>query len=131
MITAEIEYTTLVRSFLIALLVVTPYGIVKVRQVRAARRARDAHAVAAAPSTTPSRPRLEDVVDRITSLAADPATTSATITVPDDVTVAGSTPPPGLVDTLVRDALRRSGLIATAEIDTADGRVIEFRRSDR
>ena len=68
-------------------------------------------------------------IDRISALGDSSAETS-TLTVPPDVTVGGSEPPPGLVDSLVRDALRRSGLIATAEIDTPDGRVIEFRRSE-
>jgi hypothetical protein len=129
MLAAEIQYETLTRSLLIAFVVVAPYGIYKVRQVRAARRAVERAAAAANEPPPPDRPRLEDVIDRISALGEEGADTS-TLTVPPDVTVGGSEPPPGLVDSLVRDALRRSGLIATAEIDTPDGRVIEFRRSE-
>ena len=50
---------------------------------------------------------------------------TATVMVPSDVTVGGQDAPAELVDSLVRDALRRSGLAATAEVDTAEGRVIE------
>ena len=128
MLAAEIQYETLARSLLLAVLVVTPYGIYKVRQVRAARREREAAAAAANRPPPPERPRLEDVIDHITELAGASGPDTATVTVPADVTVAGGEPPPGLVDTLVRDALCRSGLMTTAEIDTPDGRVIEFRR---
>ena len=40
MLAAEIQYETLTRSLLIAFVVVAPYGIYKVRQVRSARRER-------------------------------------------------------------------------------------------
>ena len=127
MLAAEIQYETLTRSLLIAFVVVAPYGIYKVRQVRSARREREDAEAAANEPPPPDRPRLEDVIDRISALGDAGAATS-TLTVPADVTVGGNEPAPGLVDSLVRDALRRSGLVATAEIDTPDGRVIEFRR---
>ena len=76
-------------------------------------------------------PRLEDVVATIGELAADSSLDSATVVVPDGVTVDGDVAPPELVDALVRDALRRSGLVATAELDSPAGRVIEVRRSRR
>jgi hypothetical protein len=131
MLLAEIQYETLVRSLLLAMLLVSPYGIYKVREVRAVRRERaEAEAAAHAPPP-PSRPRLEDVIDRISELSSSPDTATATVTIPPDVTVAGGDPPEGLVDTLVRDALRRSGLVTTAEIDTPAGRVLELaRRAD-
>lgn len=126
----------LLRSLLIALAVVTPYGIYKVRQVRA-RRAREARpsaseVTATDPSVTPvaAAPRLEDVVARIEAVAVslDPGDPT-TVTVPAGVTVGGDQVPTELVDSLVRDALRRSGLVATAELDTADGRLLECRRA--
>jgi len=131
MLAAEIQFDTLGRAFLFAVVAVSPYAIFKVRQVRALRRELAAQVAAATAPPPPSRPQLEDIIDRISELAgggtADRSVTVATITVPNDVTVAGDDPPPGLVDTLVRDALRRSGLVTTAEIDTPEGRVIEFR----
>lgn len=135
MLLAEVQSDVLARSLLIALLVVTPYGIYKLRQVRAVRadrieaeQARDAAIAAMSePEETP-RPRLEVVIDEITDLGTDPGVSAPTVTIPHGVTVGGSDAPPGIVDTLVRDALRRSGLVATAEIDTPDGRVLELAR---
>ncbi len=135
MLAAEIQFDTLGRAFLFAVVIVTPYGIIKIRQVRALRRELAAQVAAATAPPPPIRPQLEDVIDRISELAAagptDRTTAVATITVPNDVTVAGGDPPPGLVDTLVRDALRRSGLVTTAEVDTPEGRMIEFRPAAR
>lgn len=131
MLAADVQYETLARSLLIALVVVAPYGIYKVRQVRAARRERAAAVAAANQPPAPDRPRLEDVIDHISELGADTEEGTATLTVPSGATVGGADAPSALVDALVRDALRRSGLVATAEIDTPDGRVIEFRRAGR
>lgn len=128
MLLAEIQYETLARSLALAVLLVSPYGIHKVRQVRALRREREAAVAAASAPPPPVRPRLEDVIDRISELADSSGPDAATVTIPPDVTVAGSDPPAGLVDTLVRDAVRRSGLVATAEIDTPAGRVLELGR---
>ena len=50
---------------------------------------------------------MKELIEQITVLGAAPDGPS-TLTVPNDVTVAGGEPPAGLVDTLVRDALRRS-----------------------
>ena len=116
MLVAEIQYETLARSLLLAMVLVSPYGIYKVRQVRALRRERAEALAAANAPPPPSRPRLEDVIDRISELGSSSDTTTATVTIPPDVTVAGGDPPEGLVDTLVRDALRRSGLVTTAAV---------------
>ena len=135
MLAADIQFDTLGRAFLFAVVIVTPYGIFKIRQVRALRRELAAQVAAA---TAHRRP--PDRSWRTSSTASPtwrrPAPPSphhpvTTITVPNDVTLAGGDPPPGLVDTLVRDALRRSGLVTTAEIDTAEGRMIEFRPAAR
>lgn len=126
----------LLRSLLIALVVVTPYGVHKLRQVRARRalaaRPPGSGTIGTDPSVTPvaAAPRLEDVVARIEAVAGslDPGDPT-TVTVPSGVTVGGDEVPTELVDSLVRDALRRSGLVATAEVDTADGRLLECRRA--
>lgn len=127
-----VQTDVLVRSLAIAVVLVSPYGWLKWRQVRAVRAERIAReqAAAAAASPEPTRPTLEDVVDAISALAPDddPGAAPATVLVPHDVTVGGSEPPPGLVDTLVRDALRRSGWVPTSELDTPAGRMIEVRR---
>lgn len=130
MLAADIQYETLARSLLIAVVLVTPYGIYKVRQVRALRRelrAQVAAATAPPEPPGPQRPKLEDVIDEIHRIAQQGGA-DATVTVPTDVTVGGRDPAVGTVDVLVRDALRRSGLVATAEIDTPAGRVIEVHR---
>jgi hypothetical protein len=127
MFAADVQIDILGRSLLIAAVIVTPYGIIKVRQVRAARRERLAAEAAATAPPGPARPALEDVIGEISaSRVRDGA---GTVTIPHDVTVAGADAEPGVVDTLVRDALRRSGLVATAELDTPAGRVLEVRPS--
>lgn len=131
MFAADIQYTTLVRSLLIAAVIVSPYGIYKMRQVRAERRERAAAEAAALAPDEPSGPRLEDVIEQISELGMQAELDRSTVTVPTGATVGGTDAPAAVVDSLVRDALRRSGLVATAEIDTPAGRVIEFRRADR
>jgi hypothetical protein len=131
MFAADIQYTTLVRSLLLAAVIVSPYGIYKVRQVRAERRERAAAEAAAMAPDEPSGPRLEDVIEQISDLGNQTELDTSTVTVPAGATVGDSDAPAALVDSLVRDALRRSGLVATAEIDTPAGRVIEFRRAER
>jgi len=63
------------------------------------------------------------VVGRARTVEGARAAGTGTGMVPSDVTVGGQDAPAELVDSLVRDALRRSGLAATAEVDTAEGRV--------
>lgn len=126
---AEIETGVLVRSLAIAAVLVTPYGLYKRHQLRAQRAALLAERRAASTDDdvpAPVRPRLEDVIDGLAHTVEEArAAGTATVTVPSDVTVGGQDAPAELVDSLVRDALRRSGLAATAEVDTAQGRVIE------
>jgi hypothetical protein len=130
LLAAGIQTGVLARSLLVAVVVVAPYWWWKRRQVRAARAERAAALAPAAEPEVPAGPRLEDVVAEISAAAADlPGGATTTVTVPAGVTVDGSVVAPELADTLVRDALRRSGLVATAEVDTADGRVIECRRA--
>lgn len=132
MFAAEIQSGTLMRSLLIAAVIVAPYALYKINQIRTLRRGREAaQATGDDDSTVGTGPRLEDVVATIDRLASDASLDSATVVVPEGVTVDGDLAAPELVDALVRDALRRSGLTATAEIDTPTGRVIEVRRSQR
>lgn len=128
---AEIQVDVLGRSLLIAAVVISPYAIYKMRQVSRTR-AETAELIraATAPPESEVRPRLEDVIESIHLVAADPATHGHTIRVARDMTVDGTDAPATLVDALVRDALRRSGLVATAEIETAEARILEVAPSD-
>lgn len=119
------------RSLAIAVLLVAPYGIYKVRQVRRIRANHQAviEAERKAQELTelgPPRPALEDVIRDITFVVEE-ATRSggAMLVVPHDVTVSDRDAPRSVVDTLIRDALRRSGLVVTAEVDSAEGRMLE------
>ncbi len=129
---AQIQTDVLGRSLLIAALIVSPYAIYKWRQVQRTRaETAEILRAAAAPEQAPARPRLEDVIDEIHRVAADPGSDhGATIRIDRALTVDGADAPATLVDALVRDALRRSGLVATAEIETPDARILEVARHD-
>lgn len=132
MLSAEIQTTTLIRSLLIALVVVAPYGIYKWRQVQARRAELAAlDAPDPEPESVDPRPRLEDVIAQIDQLGASVGDGPLTVLVPADATVDGQPVPAALADALVRDALARSGLVATAELDSADGRRLECARIRR
>jgi len=127
----DVQTDTLVRSALIALVLVAPYGVYKWRQVRSARRERLALEAAlsedAEPAPTePARPRLEDVIASIDDLASQAVDGPVTLLVPHGPTVDGRDVDATTVDVLVRDALRRSGLVPVAEVDTAEGRLLEL-----
>jgi hypothetical protein len=131
---AEVQAGVLLPCFLIAAIVVTPFGLHKRRQVRAHRAAIEAANAPPPESSRVLRPRLEDVIAAIeragsNAPGSEPGPT-AQIVVPSDVTVDDRDVAPEVVDTLVRDALRRSSLIATAEHATPQGRVIECRRAE-
>ncbi len=129
---AQIQTDVLGRSLLIAAVIVSPYAIYKWRQVvRTRAETAEILRAAAAPEATLERPRLEDVVDEIHRVAAGlSAGHGATIRIDRDLTVDGSDAPATLVDALVRDALRRSGLVSTAEIETPEARILEVARHD-
>lgn len=123
---AAIQADVLVRSFVIALVVIAPLWLYRRR--RAARERRTSTVDDGDRTTPPSAPRLEDVIAGIDGLAATvDAEGAASLTIPTGVTVDGSEIDAGTVDALVRDALRRSGLVAVAEIDGPAGRTLECR----
>lgn len=123
---AAIQADVLVRSFVIALVVIAPLWLYRRR--RTARERRTSTVDNGAGTTPPSAPRLEDVIAGIDSLVATvDAEGAASLTIPTGVTVDGSEMDAGTVDALVRDALRRSGLVAVAEIDGPAGRTLECR----
>ena len=125
---AAVQSDALGRALLIAALVVSPYVIYKLREVR---RVRAAHARAVAADATDTAgvvllPALEDVIGDISYVVAEARLNGgAMLLVPHQVTVSDRPATDAVVDMLVRDALRRSGLVVTAELDTAEGRLLE------
>ncbi|MEZ5311970.1 MAG: hypothetical protein R2735_15525 [Microthrixaceae bacterium] len=118
----------MVRSFVIAAAIVLPYAIFKVRQVRAVRRAHEAslRSDSDSESKVDQLPALETVIGDI-GFVVDEASRNggAMLVVPHDVTVSDRPADPLIVDALVRDALARSNLVVTAELDSPEGRVLE------
>lgn len=131
---ASTQAGALGRSLVIAVIIVAPYAFYKIRQVRRIRSnhqavlAAEEAALARAEAGTAGTPRpaLEDVIRDI-SFVVEEATRAggAMLLVPHDVTVSDRDAPRSVVDTLIRDALRRSGLVVTAEIDSSEGRFLE------
>jgi hypothetical protein len=130
---AKVQDTVLVRSFLIAVIVVAPVWVLVRKRVRSAQeRSSTSGTDDSLDDTDPSAPaplpRLEDVIAAIPDVAAAARDRgSATITVPSEVTVDGRPTESAVVDALVRDSLRRSGLVAVAEVDSPAGRSLELR----
>jgi hypothetical protein len=125
---ADIQVGVMLRSLLIALVVVAPFGVVLWRRVRARAAAQEPPTVPIDAPALDHRPSLEALIEEISRLGdrADP-TATVTVTVPHALTVDGSDAPPAVVDAIVRDALSRSGLAPTAELDTDTARVLECR----
>lgn len=104
---ADIDAGTLIRSALLAIVITLPYGIFKMRQVRAARitAGLDSHRTPGEPA--PLDPRsLEAVIERITDLAG----VGGDLDLPDCCTVDGQPVTADVSEVLVRDALNRSNL---------------------
>lgn len=129
---AKVQDTVLVRSFLIAVVLVAPVWVLVRKRVRSSQQ-REAKPAAGSesddhPSAPAPLPRLEDLIAAIAAVAETARERgSATITVPTEVTVDGRRTDPAVVDALVRDSLRRSGLVAVAEVDSPAGRSLELR----
>jgi hypothetical protein len=124
---AEIQAGVLVRSFVIAVAVLTPVWFVVRKRVLPPKPAGDDRDE----EVPPAGPRLEDVIAAVPDAARAARTEgSATLTVPRDVTIDGGAADPATVDALVRDSLWRSGLVAVAEVDSPAGRTLELRPVD-
>lgn len=102
---AAIEVGTLIRSLCIAAVLVLPYGIHKFRQIR---RLRAAEAGPVAEPAEPDAAALEPAISAVEAL-----TDGGDLVVPAQCTIDGQPAPPALRDALLRDALRRSGLVET------------------
>lgn len=131
MILAEVESGVLLRSFVIALVVVAPSGWWQWRKVRASRRAAEAASAALAPEPVPpEHPPLEAMIAELGERARNMAAgESCALEVPATVTIDGAPADASLVDALVRDALRREGLRAVGEVDLDDRRVIHCEKT--
>jgi hypothetical protein len=128
MVLAEAESGVLLRSFLIAVVVVAPFGWWQWRRVRANRRTAAA-AAAAVEAEQPPPPvglaSLESVVAEIAERARQMQRgEGCTLEVPHRLSIDGTEAEPALLDALLQDALRRDGLQLTAEIDAEDHRVL-------
>ena len=122
----------LIRSLIIAAVIVAPYAVYKIRQVSRLRQSIDsakeneAKAAKRAELTYGHIPALEDVIADV-SFVVEEATRNggAMLVVPHEVTVSNRPATPEIVDALIRDALRRSNLVVTAEADSDEGRMLE------
>lgn len=122
----------MVRSLVIAAVIVLPYAVYKVRQVTRIRRinaeisAKEAKGAGRANHPYGDLPALEDVIADIDFVVNEAHRGGgAMLVVPHEVTVSDRPADRSIVDALVRDALRRSNLVVTAEIDAEEGRLLE------
>lgn len=122
----------MVRSLVIAAVIILPYAIFKVRQVARVRRlsndigAREAKGSGRSDRAQDHLPALEDVIADIDFVVSEARRNGgAMLVVPHEVTVSDRPAEREIVDALVRDALRRSNLAITAEVDSQEGRLLE------
>lgn len=120
---AAIQAGVLIRSFVVALVIVSPFWL---HRRRRARRSRGPATTEAVDPSTPTAPRLEEIIAGI-DRAAGPGDATTTVRIPTGVTVDGIPVDAATADALVRDALRRGGLVAVDELDTPTGRILECR----
>jgi hypothetical protein len=129
----------LLRSFVIALVLVAPVALWQWRRIRARRsetpdgRPGEGHDVATTGRPEPDPASLEAVVARIAELATLTSVGDVvSIEVPADATVDGRPVPPSVSDPIVADALAREGFEvlrrATGAGGTASAGVFECRR---
>lgn len=120
----------LILLFVLALAVTAPFAVRTVRKVRAGTWGRsDADADQATDSGEDSpeetdEGRLEDLVDAIRALEGD-RTGRAFVLVRRHLTSQGRELSPALADTLVRDALGRSGWTVVDDVPDELGKVLE------
>jgi hypothetical protein len=129
---AEIQTGVMLRSFLIALLIVAPVGVLWWRRIRPARQGGPTpqHDLSVSVGPEAHAPSLESVIDEIARLGALNRAEAVTVTIPHVLTLDGDPAPRTVVDALVHDALVRSGLVPTAELDTGEARVVECLHRD-
>lgn len=121
----------LMRSFVLAVVLVSPFALRQWWKVRTARLEAEARTEAAAPAPEPgpTLARLEDVIDRVTELGHETVTDAVVaLEVPTPVTIDGVPAPAELVDALLADALRRSGFEQVGVAGDEGGRVMTCRR---
>ncbi len=129
----------LLRSFVIALVLVAPVALWQWRRIRARRSEApdegpaDRHTGATTGGPEPDPGSLEAVIARIAELAATtPVGEVVSIGVPVDATVDGRQVPPSVSDPIVVDALARGGFEVlgrtTVTEGTASASVFECRR---
>lgn len=131
----------LLRSFMIAIVVMAPVALWQGRRVRARRRRQRSASYQQASDLASLRspdtagtagtggPSLESVVAEINRVASTLQSAQTTeLEVPADLTVGGSKADPQLVEAVLRDALKRSGLEVTATKGAGDSIRLECRR---
>lgn len=128
----------LLRSFMIAIVVMAPVALWQGRRVRARRRrqrsasyqqASDLASLTSSDTAGTGGPSLESVVAEINRVASTLESSQKTeLYVPGDLTVGGSKADPQLVEAVLRDALKRSGLEVTATKGDGDSIRLECRR---
>jgi hypothetical protein len=116
-------------SFAVAALVVAPFGYIVVRRVLQERRTlRLDVAPAEAPNADPSA----DDIGRVVAAIDDGATQGVDpfeVVLPRSVSLDGRPAPAALVDAIVGDAVRRSGLRIVRDEPGPDGRVLVLERA--
>ena len=125
MLAAEDNGGVLIRSFIIALVVVAPFGLWQ-WQRRAAQRERDGIRPASGPAgdstpqpaPDPERATLEEIVARIGATAQP--TGVGTFEVPPGITLGGRPCDETVAHSVVTDAILRSGMRVVAD-DVVDG----------
>jgi len=126
---AEIGAGTLLRCLLIAAVIVTPYFIFQRRQVRAARaelaEQRGEQEVQPPPADPNALETLVALIEEIgTSHVGDDA---PTVTLMPHPTVDGRPADQLVIDAIVADALRRSGLHEIGRTDTDQGQLLRLQ----
>lgn len=119
LVLAEVGAGTLLRCLLIAVVVVTPYGLfqrAKVKQMKAEGAAARGELPAEPPPPDPLA--LETVLSEVETLGGTlVAGETAEVVLPADPTIDGRPAPAVVVDTVLQDALRRSGLAVVERRD--------------
>ena len=127
---AEVTTGTLLRCLLIAIVVVTPYGLFQRAKVRKMKAEGAAARGELPPEPAPPDPlALETVLAQVEALGGtlgDDET--AEVALPADPTIDGRPAPAVLVDKVLQDALRRSGLQV---VERHDDRLVVRPVADR